>query len=196
MTRTILVTSLAILLAGCRTTPQGRLMTEDEGDLVGAKSAGAETYNRLIDQSLTKLLARRDGEVKGSSARVAFVALENKSIEDIGDWQAQIEQVIETTIEHTDRYRLISKRFVEAAFRELRFRPDDLFIPAKRREFAQILERDQNPVDFLLYAVLTSGTTKGAEVKQRDYILTMEIINVATGDQDKESTRIRKEYQR
>jgi hypothetical protein len=194
MKRTMLVASLIVLLAGCR-SPQGRVMGEGEGDLVGAKSAGAETYNRLIDQSLTKLLARRDGEVKGSSAKVAFVALENKSIEDIGDWQAQIEQVIETTVEHTERYRLISKRFVDAAFRELRFRPDDLFIPAKRREFAQILERDQNPVDFLLFAVLTSGTTKGVEVKQRDYLLTMEIINVVTGDQDKESTRIRKEYQ-
>ena len=190
-----MLAALVLLDVGCR-APEGRLMTEGEDDLVGAKAAGAETYNRLIDQSLTKLLARRDGEVRGAQAHVAFVAFENKSVEDIGDWQAQIEQVIETTVEHTNRYRLLSKRFVEAAFRELRIRPDDLFIPGKRRAFAQTLERDSNPVDFLLYAVLTSGTTKGSGLKQRDYLLTMELINVETGDSDKESTRIRKEYQR
>jgi len=43
---------------------------------------------------------------------------------------------------------------------------------------------------------LTSGTTQGVDLKQRDYLLTMELINVETGDLDKESARIRKEYQK
>jgi hypothetical protein len=171
-------------------------MSDTEDDLVGAQAAGAATFDRLIDRALTQLLTRHHGEIRTANVKVAFVDLENRSVEDLGDWEAQVEQVIETVVENSDRYRLISRRFVEAALRELRFRPDEIFIPAKRRQFAQILERDNNPVDFLLYAILTSGSTRGVELKQRDYILTMELINVETGDQDKESTRIRKEYQR
>ena len=64
----------------------------------------------------------------------------------------------------------------------------------KLADGSQVLEQNGNPVDFLLYAVLTSGTTRGIEVDQRDYILSMELINVETGDMDKESARIRKEY--
>ena len=47
---------------------------------------------------------------------------------------------------------------------------------------------------FLLFAILTSGTTRGVEVDQKDYRLTMELINVETGDQDREMALIRKEY--
>jgi len=195
MVKKILVAAVMVSLCACR-SPRGRLMDDTEDDLVGARSAGAATFDRLIDRALTKLLTRNNGEIRTAQVKVAFVGLENKSAEELGDWEAQIEQVIETIVENTNRYRLIARRFVEAGLREGRLRADDLYIPAKRRRFTQILEQNGNPVDFLLYAILTSGTTQGVELKQRDYILTMELINVETGDIDKESTRIRKEYQK
>ncbi len=198
MTRKIFAAALLGLLfiwAGCR-SPRGRIMTDTEDDLVGARAAGAPTFNMLIDRALTKLLTRHRGEVRTPEAKVAFVALENRSSEELGDWQDQIEQVIETVVENSDRYRLIAKRFVQAALREARLRPDQIYIPKYRRALAQVLEQDGNPVDFLLYAILTSGTTQGVDLKQRDYLLTMELINVETGDLDKESARIRKEYQK
>ena len=90
MVKKILVVSLIVFLSNC--APAGRIRSETEDDLVGARTAGSATFNRLIDESVTKLLTRHHGEIKQAKARVAFVALENKSAEDLGDWQDQIEQ--------------------------------------------------------------------------------------------------------
>ena len=46
----------AILAAGCG--PKGRIKGEGEGSLVGARTAGAATYNQLVLQSVEKLLAQ------------------------------------------------------------------------------------------------------------------------------------------
>jgi len=188
----ILVAVLAF--AGCR-QPQGRLMEEDEEDLVGARSAGAETFNRLIEGAVTKLLNRQSASKAGfAKNRVAFVALENKSAEELGDWKEQVYQVIDTSIETSDRYEPISVRYIEAGLKETALRPDQLFIPRNMRAFAGVLETQGQPVDYLLYATLTSGTTSGVELRQRDYLLTMELVHIATGTYDKESQRVRKEY--
>jgi hypothetical protein len=170
-------------------------MSETEDDLVGAKTAGSATYNRLIDQTLTKILTRHLGEIKESKATVAFVGLDNESGEDLGDWHRQIESAIETAVENANRYDLVSRRFVQRALRELRFRPDDLFIRKNQRQFAEVLELEKNLVDFLLFAELTSGTTVGTSLKQRNYQLKIDLINIDTGRGDMESTVIRKEYQ-
>ena len=52
------------------------------------------------------------------------------------------------------------------------------------------------PFDYLLFAKLTSGTTEKNANYQRDYLLTLEMVNVNTGDFDKESATIRKGYHR
>ena len=47
--------ALAVLpLAGCG--PRGRVKDDNEGDLVGSRKAGAETYNRLVNETTKKLL--------------------------------------------------------------------------------------------------------------------------------------------
>ncbi|MBN1420351.1 MAG: penicillin-binding protein activator LpoB [Planctomycetes bacterium] len=189
----------AVLVAGlswvgCR-QPQGRLMGENEDDLVGARQAGAAAFNRLIEEATTKLLNRQSASKSGfAKNRIAFVALENKSIEELGDFKEQIYQVIDTVIETSDRYEPISVRYIEAGLKETALRPDQLFIPRNMRAFAGVLETQGQPVDYLLYATLTSGTTSGVEVRQRDYLLTMELVHIATGKYDKESARVRKEY--
>jgi len=196
MVRILTIAAVAACMLGCRSTTQGRLMDKDEDDLVGARAAGTETHSRLIDEALTKLLTRHEGEVKSAHAKVAFVDLENKSAEELGDFREQIMQIIETVIENSNRYRMISRRFVQTALNECRIAPNQIMLPKYRRQFAQVLEQQNNPVDFVLYAVLTSGTTAGVRSTQRDYILSMELINVVTGDLDKESARVRKEYQK
>jgi hypothetical protein len=57
-----------------------------------------------------------------------------------------------------------------------------------------VLERQGQPVDYLLYATLTSGTTKRNNSTQRDYLLTLELVNVNTGVASKQSAEIRKGY--
>jgi len=117
----------------------------------------------------------------------------NKTNEDLGDFLEHIFNLIDTSIEFSSQYRSISRRFVQAALRESRLRPDELLFPKHRRQFIKILEAQGNPVDFLLFSRLTSGTTPRRDgVKHRSYILTLELVDVKTGDSDKESTRIRK----
>ncbi len=195
MARILTIAVVAACMLGCR-TPSGRLMDKNEDDLVGARSAGTETHSRLIDEAMTKLLTRQKSEVTNAQLKVAFVDLENKSVEELGDFREQLMQIIETVAENSERYRMISRRYVETALNEVRLKPNQVMLPKYMRQFTQVLEQQNNPVDFLMYAILTSGTTTGVESTQRDYILTFEIINVRTGDMDKQSARVRKEYQK
>lgn len=189
----LLLAALAAGLSGC--AKGGRLMGESEEDLVGARRAGAATYDRLIEQATSKILDRQSASGAGfRRAKVAFIAVENKSAEELGDWKEHIYHVIDTVIETSERYDPISQRYIEAGLRETGLRPDQLFIPKHMRQFAQVLETQGQPVDYLLYATLTSGTTSGVAVRQRDYTLTMEIVHIASGRYDKETARIRKEY--
>jgi hypothetical protein len=57
-----------------------------------------------------------------------------------------------------------------------------------------VLEQQGQPIDYLLYATLTSGTTQSGKDYQRDYLLTLEMIDTRTGDYDKESAMLRKGY--
>jgi hypothetical protein len=57
-----------------------------------------------------------------------------------------------------------------------------------------VMEQQGQPFDFLLYATLTSGTTRENQNYQRDYLLTMEMVNVRTGEYDKQSATLTKGY--
>ena len=45
-----------------------------------------------------------------------------------------------------------------------------------------------------MFGKLTSGTTESNHDYQRDYLLTLELVNVQTGHYDKEAAKIRKGY--
>ena len=53
--------------------------------------------------------------------------------------------------------------------------------------------RQGTPVDYLLYATITSGTTDLQQTSQRNYLCT-ELVNLENGDALKESAEIRKGY--
>lgn len=90
---------------------------------------------------------------------------------------------------------MISRRFVEAGLRQAHIGPADLFVPANQRMFTAVMEEMQQPFDYLLYAKVTSGTTVSNEKNyQRDYLLTLEMVNVHDGSYDKESAMLRKGY--
>jgi hypothetical protein len=67
-------------------------------------------------------------------------------------------------------------------------------LPDNRALFAATLGRQGAPVDYLLYATITSGTTDRNKSSQRDYLLTLELVNLHTGQAMKESAEIRKGY--
>jgi hypothetical protein len=46
----------------------------------------------------------------------------------------------------------------------------------------------------MLFATLTSGTTREANSTQKNYLLTLELVDIKSGQPDKESAEIRKSY--
>ncbi len=181
-------------LSGCRSTPKGRIKEESEGDLVGARSAGAPTFNKLVSGSTEKLLDRASAKYASPRLSVAVMEIENRSNEAIGDFLAQLDDVIETVFENSGSYDSVSRRYIEAVLRETRLKPDQLVIPKYARQFASVLERQDVPVTHLLFPRITSGTTRGDEVTQKDYLMSLELLDISSGRFDKETQRVRKEY--
>ena len=173
--------------------------------MVGSHTAGAETWKPLIDESVGRLLAKSCATVQqashtsvdshGTQSRtVCFVGVENRSGEEIGDFKEQIYEHIDTQISQDPQFKMISRRYVEAAMGECRCRPDTLVLPARQRELQAALERADQPFDYLLFASITSGTTNSNGDYQRDYLLTMELLDIHTGESLKDSAMLRKGY--
>ena len=189
---------------GCRNRQTAQVMQPGEASMVGSHAAGAETYKPLIDQAVGRLLARHSHGIQPASfnaggpapMRICFVGVENKSSEELGDFKEQIYELIDTQIAQSGVYTMTSRRYVAAGLRQSRLRPDELFIPANTRAFAAVMEQLQQPFDCLLYAKITSGTTRSNKDYQRDYLLTLELVDMRDGSYDKESALLRKGYNR
>jgi len=197
---------VACCLNGCSKGKQyARVIKPGEKQMVGSHKAGQETYGPLIDESVSKLLARHQVpehvQVSGSmemappdKLRVCFVGVENYTAEEIGDFKAQIYEKIDSQLLESPNVTSINGRYVEAGLREARLRPDQLLLPDNMAAFTAALQRQGQPFDYLLFAKLTSGTTESNKDYQRDYLLTLELINVNTGEQDKQSATLSKGY--
>ncbi len=201
--RSSLVGLLLLAAVGCRSYQFGHIVRNDQPDMVGSHAAGSEVYKPLIDESVAKLLGAC--EVTSASAvfgpdglpcprRVCFVGVENKSSEELGDFKEQIYQLIDTRVNREGSFQAISRRLVDSALHETRLRPDSLLVPANMQLFTSVLQRDGQPVDYLLYATLTSGTTERNSSSQRDYLLTLELVDTRSGVYTKEEATIRKGY--
>jgi len=193
--------------AGCRGKQYARVIEPGEQEMVGSHAAGQETFRPLVDEAVVKLLARHDAPASAMQQvsagpellppprlRVCFVGVENKTAEEIGDFKEQIYESIDSRLLECGTCAPISRRFVEAGLRETRLRPDQLFIPENMRLFAGIMEQQGQPFDYLLFAKLTSGTTRENKDYQRDYMLTLELIDIRSGEQDKQSATLSKGY--
>jgi len=199
----ILATTAVLAFAGCRSSHQfTHVIKDDQADLVGSHRAGAETFNPLINEAVARLLARQESRFQQASfdggppvaKRVCFIGVENRSIEELGDFKEQIYEQIDSQILQAPSFEPISRRYVEAGLIETRLRPDSLFMPQNMQMFTAAMQRQGQPFDYLMFAKLTSGTTESNQDYQRDYVLTLEVVDVQSGAYDKESAKIRKGY--
>ena len=204
------VASLAmpvLAASGCRSMQFARVMMPGEDAMIGSHQAGQETFTPLVNDAVAKLLARHvDAAVQQvayaegadplppPTRRICFVGVENKSAEDIGDFKEQIYQSIDTRILESSIFQSVNRRFVDAGLRDTRLRPDQLLVPEHMRAFAGHMEQQGQPIDYLLYATITSGTTHENRDYQRDYVLTLELVEVGTGTYDKQSAELSKGY--
>ena len=188
--------------AGCRSQQTAHVVKPGEQSMVGSHTAGTETYLPLVDTATGNLLGRHSQGIQPASfapgatgpMRICFAGVENKSIEEMGDFKEQIYQQIDTRIVKSQVYQPVNRRFVEAGLRQCRLRPDELFVPQNMRAFTQTMEQMGQPFDYLLYATLTSGTTRSNKDYQRDYVLTLEIVDIHNGQYDKECAQLEKKY--
>jgi hypothetical protein len=181
-----------------------------EDTMIGSHQAGQETFCPLVNEAVSKLLARHAGEgVQQASLeapadgaeplpapvkRICFVGVENKSAEDIGDFKEQIYEIIDQRILESQVFQTLNRRYVDAGLRDARLRPDQLMVPEQMRAFTEKMEQQGQPIDYLLYATITSGTTQENRDYQRDYLLTLELVDVRTGGYDKQSAELSKGY--
>lgn len=176
--------------------PQGRIKADDEGTLVGSQSAGADIYNRLIDETLKKLIDQTKGTVAGKKV-VCFVDMENKGAEELGANKDAIYEQIDTILVESRVYTSVSRRFVEAALRSTGLYPGDIFLGPGRKKFMKVLGSQGITPDYLLWGTVTNLSTFGAQLNEREYMLTMEMVDAHTGlTEAKKSFKMRKEYKK
>jgi hypothetical protein len=194
----------AFVISGCRGRQHAHILEDDDENMVGSHEAGASVFEPLVQKAVVDLLAKESaGSIQQAAfneqgtfpKKICFCGFENDSIEEMGDFQEQLYEIIDQQIVEAQVFEPISRRFVQAGLLEGRLRPDELFLPNHQRTFAAIMEQQGTPFDYLLFAKLTSGTTRsnGSDY-QRDYVLTLELVNIHNGTSQKVSEKIRKGY--
>lgn len=202
MSRIFYLTVWALLVVsvscfyGCK-SQTGTVLKPGAKQLSGSHKAGQEVYKPLVEEAVARLLGA-DQTSLGSPApkRICFVGVENFSAEEMADYKEQLYEMIDTAISSSGQFTSISRRYVEPAIRAERFRMDDLFIPENQRKLQAALEKDGQPFEYLLFAKLTSGTTVDNKDSQRDYRLSLELININDGSSVKEGCDLSKAYNR
>lgn len=194
-----------VVFGGCRGYQYGHLLKSDAPDMVGSHSAGGEVYKPLVEESVGRLLGAcnvspemmpvgPDGSIL--PRRVVFVGIENKSSEELGDFKDHLYELIDARINRSNEFASVSRRMVDTALRDTRLRPEDLLLPDGMQTLAAVLQRSGQPADYLLFATMTSGTTERNKSSQRDYLLTLDLVDVRTGVFTKEQAEISKGYHR
>jgi hypothetical protein len=198
MTKTILVAMAAALLAAGCAGPSARVKSGDEGDLVDVRKGGTETYKELIRKGVSELLAEHRLTLGNSAEKVmiAFVGVENRSSEELGEFRASMNNEITTALVNSRLYSMLSMRAVDAAKRESNIRSvDDLTVARPREAFLGVLNKDGQAPQYLLFGEVTSMTSSGNNARERTYQLTLQMMDSSNGViQTQKMVEMRKEY--
>ena len=192
---------LLCLFAAACSSPQARVMGEDEDDLASGTRAGAETYYSLIKGATSELLQKYTDDVLNGQAptglNVAFAGIYNKQREELGEWRDELSNVLQTAVNEYDGFSTVATRFVSIGLREAGLSSaDELMVPSKRRTFFEKMETNGNPCKALIYGELTAGSSEVGKKSQRTYRLTLEMIDSETGKNLRADAKLRKEYNR
>ena len=183
--------------SGCA-GPSARMKGEDEGTLVDVRKGGTETYKKLIHDTVVALLEEHRANLQGAAEKplVAFVGVENKSSEELGEFRTAMNNEITTALVNSRYYAIISMRAVDAAKRESNIRNiEDLATRANREAFMSVLNRDGAPPQYLLVGSVTTMTSRGNKEKERVYQLTLEMMDSSSGViQTMKQEEVRKAY--
>jgi hypothetical protein len=187
----------AAMAVGC-TGPSARMKTDDEGTLVDVHKGGTETYKELIRKGVTQLLEEHRLTLAGGAERplVAFVGVENRSSEELGEFKPAMNNEITTALVNSRYYQMISMRAVDAARRESNLRDvADLSVGRPREAFLAVLNKDGHPPQYLLFGECTTMSSSGIGERERTYQLTLQMMDSSSGIvQTQKLVEVRKAY--
>ena len=148
------------------------------------RRGGTETYKELIHRGVKEMFEdnrARFGEA-AEKPSVAFVGVENRGVEELGEFKGSVTTEISTAVVNSGIYEAVSVRLVEAAQRETGMRQaDDLLVARHREAFMACLNRDGITPKYLLFCTMTTMTSKGNREKERTYQLTLELLDSSSG---------------
>lgn len=211
-TTIILLAIIATVSFGCKGNQIGHILSPNDKDMVGSHAAGSGTFNPLVDEAVYKLLGAAEqsqqnkmlqsipqgegisGQPLSPQANICFVGIENRSAEELGDFKEQLFEKIDMLVNDHPTFNSINRNYVDSGLELTRLRPDDLFIPNNMQMFSATMESRGQPFEYMLYAKLTSGTTVNNGSQQRDYLLTLSLVDAKTGQQVKQSAEVKKGY--
>lgn len=202
-----LVLSLAVAAATFSSCASGRVMSSNEDSMVGAEGAGSEVYNEAVRSVLQKVLDDHSQKFLHNAAgkwNVAFVGIDNKSAEELGDFGGSIYANVEDVIGNSELYSVVAQQYVEAALQATRLTPNQLFLEEPRQKFMSVVGKNGKLPDVLLFAIVTTQTTRGGkdllgrEDSERTYQLQLNFVDAQTGElvTTKKSDQIRKAYKK
>ncbi|MBI4879556.1 MAG: hypothetical protein HY812_07850 [Planctomycetes bacterium] len=192
----ILFASLFFLLCALSAcSPAAWIKGEEEPDLVGADGGDIPVFDQLTLVTNKLLANHRTATRAQGKMNVAFVGVENRSAEEIRDIREALYEVIDTILVNDQTYVPVNRRFVEEAMRATGQRPESLFLQSGREEFMAAVSREGVAPDYLLFAVVTTMTSTGVDEDQRNYQLTLELVDANSGvTVAKETDRVRKGF--
>ncbi|MBQ9370973.1 MAG: hypothetical protein IJU03_02165 [Thermoguttaceae bacterium] len=205
----VIMAVAALSTLGCE-TQKGKLVASSTPDRVGSHRAGSEVYDPAAEAAVAGLLSQaasqpitleEEGGIAGQlspsyARKVCFVGVENAGGEEMGDIREDLAETIRTMISQSAEFELIDSRLVTAGLRETGLRVDDLLLPEKRSRFASALGEMDAPFDYILFAKVTTATTRDNRDSQVKYSLTLDLVNVHTSGSLRQTVELKKHYNR
>lgn len=188
-----------IAFAGC-VSQKGKLLDEKDAMRTGSHQAGSEVFDPATEQAVGGLIAKAEDSIFGNAMgadkrRICFIGVENAGAEDMGDLKQDLNEMIRSKIAMSPRFETIDSRTVAAGLRETGMRSDDLLLPNNRAKFTNALGGMGSSFDYILFAKVTTATTKANKDSQVKYTLTLDLVDVQSGAAAaRESVALRKNY--
>jgi hypothetical protein len=193
----IVALAASFLAAGCA-GPSARVKSGDEGDLVDVRRGCTETYKELIRKGVLEILTAHRSKLGGAAEKpvVAFVGVDNKSSEELGEFRAAMDNEIETALVESDLYSMVSMEAVKAAKSEANIgNISQLTVGRTREAFMAVLNKDGHPPQYILFGQVTTMTSSGNEARERTYQLKLQMMDSSSGIiQSQKMVEMRKEY--
>ena len=72
--------------------------------------------------------------------------------------------------------------YVDSVLRETGLRVEDVFLHRGHEEFVSVLRARGQAPDYLLFGIITTGTSIDGDTRQRNYQLTLRMVDAESGD--------------